>query len=138
MTDVHSKEIRSYNMSRIRSTETKPERLVRQYLFKNGFRFRKNVKNLLGKPDIVLQKYKTIIFVHGCFWHGHDNCIKFKLPKTKTKWWKNKISRNKTRDTLNCKKLKDIGWNIIIIYECELMKIKMEKTFKRLLSKLIK
>ena len=86
MTDVHSQETRSYNMSRIKAKDTKPELLVRKYLFCKGFRYRVNVKDLPGKPDIVLPKYKTVIFIHGCFWHGHEGCKYFVIPKTRTEW----------------------------------------------------
>jgi DNA mismatch endonuclease (patch repair protein) len=94
MADVHSKETRSYNMSRIKGKDTKPEMLVRKFLFANGFRYRLHDKNLPGKPDIVLPKYKTVIFVNGCFWHGHENCKYFVIPKTRTEWWLNKSIRN--------------------------------------------
>lgn len=118
MTDVHSPQIRSYNMSRIRSKNTKPEMLVRSFLHKQGFRFRLHDKKLPGKPDIVLPKYKTIIFIHGCFWHGHKRCKYFVVPKTRTKWWLDKINGNVERDKKNVRKLKKIGWNVIKIWEC--------------------
>jgi len=136
MADVHSPEIRSYNMSRIRSKDTKPEILVRKFLHANGFRFRLNVKTLPGKPDIVLKKYKTVIFVHGCFWHGHKNCRYFVVPKTRTEWWLNKINGNKRNDKVVVAKLKKADWNVIQIWECELRPSGMEKTFNRLLQKL--
>ena len=98
MADVHSKEIRSYNMSQIKGKNTKPEMLVRKFLHTNGFRYRLHVKNLPGKPDIVLPKYKTVVFVHGCFWHGHAHCKYFVVPKTRTDWWLNKINSNITND----------------------------------------
>ena len=98
MADVHSKLIRSYNMSKIKGKDTKPELMVRKYLFSHGFRYRVNVNVLPGKPDIVLPKYKTAIFINGCFWHGHENCKFYVLPKTRTEWWKQKIDRNKQRD----------------------------------------
>lgn len=120
MSDVHSKEIRSYNMSRIRSKNTKPEVLIRKYLHGKGFRFRINVKNLPGKPDIVLSKYKTVIFVNGCFWHGHENCRYFVIPKTRTEWWLEKINRNKENDQKALIALTREGWRIINIWECEL------------------
>jgi len=91
MADVHTKEVRSYNMSQIRSKNTKPELVVRRYLFAKGFRYRLHSKDLPGKPDIVLPKYRTVIFVHGCFWHGHEGCKYFGIPKTNTEWWVNKI-----------------------------------------------
>ncbi|MBC7389095.1 MAG: DNA mismatch endonuclease Vsr [Opitutaceae bacterium] len=122
MADVHSKETRSYNMSRIRSKDTKPELLVRKFLHKNGFRYRLHVKNLPGKPDIVLPKYKTVIFVHGCFWHGHEGCKYFIIPKTKTEWWTNKISLTQEKDLQHFEALKKAGWKVIIVWECELRK----------------
>lgn len=120
MADVHSKEIRSYNMSRIKGKNTKPEMLVRQFLHANGFRYRLHVKDLPGKPDIVLPKYKTVIFIQGCFWHGHDQCRYYVIPKTKTEWWLNKINGNKTKDIMNIELLKNAGWQVIEIWECEL------------------
>ena len=109
-------------MSRIRSKHTKPELLVRKILFSNGFRFRLHRKDLPGKPDIVLNKYKAVIFVHGCFWHGHEGCKYFVVPKTRTKWWMNKINRNKSLDIINAVKLQEMGWKVIQIYECEMKK----------------
>lgn len=136
MTDVHSKETRSYNMSKIKGKNTQPEILVRRFLFKNGFRFRLNVKNLNGKPDIVLPKYKTIIFLNGCFWHGHDNCKYFVVPKTRTEWWLNKIERNKILDGENFKSLKSKGWKVFTIFECELMSERRINTLSKLLDQL--
>jgi len=106
-------------MSKISGTETKPEILVRKFLFANGFRYRKNDKRYPGKPDIVLPKYKAIIFIHGCFWHGH-NCKKGKLPETRKNFWENKISQNKERDKKNNEILKNLGWNVITIWQCQL------------------
>jgi DNA mismatch endonuclease, patch repair protein len=136
MPDVHNAETRSYNMSRIRSKNTKPEMLIRKQLFAKGFRFRLHSKDLPGKPDIVLRKYKTSVFVHGCFWHGHENCKFFVVPQTRTEWWMQKINRNKELDDINSVKLKDLGWQVVHIYECELKKDKIEKTVKRLIDKL--
>lgn len=104
MADVHSKKVRSYNMSQIKGKNTKPEMLVRKYLFSEGFRYRLHDKKLLGKPDIVLPKYKTVIFVNGCFWHGHKNCKYFVIPKTRTEFWVSKIQTNIAND----KKKKDL------------------------------
>lgn len=134
MADVHSKETRSYNMSRIRSKDTKPELLVRKFLHKNGFRYRLHVKYLPGKPDIVLPKYKTIIFIHGCFWHGHEGCKYYVVPKTRTEWWLHKIGSNTTNDTNSEKLLTAAGWNIIKIWECELKKSSIEITLNNLLK----
>ena len=121
MADNHTPEVRSYNMSRIRSKGTKPEEMVRKYLFAPGFRYRKNVKKLPGCPDIVLPKYRTVIFVHGCFWHMH-NCERFKWPSSNTEYWEPKIKRNAERDRLNQEKLRADGWNVIVIWECEIKK----------------
>lgn len=136
MTDVHSKAVRSYNMSRIRSRDTKPELLVRKFLFSKGFRYRLHPKNLPGKPDIVLPKYRTIIFVNGCFWHGHENCKDFVIPKTKTDWWLNKIMGNKRKDLENTRKLIEAGWKTITIFECELKSVKLSESLNKLLDEL--
>lgn len=136
MTDVHDKETRSYNMSRIRSKGTKPEILVRKYLFSKGFRYRLNVKNLPGTPDIVLAKYKTVIFIHGCFWHGHEDCKYFVIPKTRGEWWLQKIAHNKSLDVENLAKLMEKGWNVLAIFECELKKDKREKTLSEITTNL--
>ena len=120
MADVHSPETRSYNMSRIKGKDTKPEMIVRKFLFSKGFRYRLHVKNLPGKPDIVLPKYKTVIFIHGCFWHGHDGCKYFVVPKTRTEWWLNKIIGNISNDNRNNELLKLEGWRVLIIWECDL------------------
>ena len=120
MADVHDKKTRSYNMSRIKGKNTKPEILIRQFLHKNGFRYRLNYAKLPGKPDIVLPKYKTVIFINGCFWHGHENCKYFVVPKTKTEWWLNKINETKQRDLLKIKELESLDWRVKVIWECEL------------------
>lgn len=121
MADNHSKEIRSKNMSHIRSTNSKPEEIVRKYLFSQGFRYRKNVKKLPGCPDIVLPKYHTVIFVNGCFWHKHD-CPRFVWPSSNLDYWNPKILRNVERDQINTEKLRSSGWRVITIWECELKK----------------
>lgn len=136
MADVHSKEIRSYNMSRIKGKNTKPEMLVRRFLHTNGFRYRLHVKVLPGKPDIVLPKYKTVIFVHGCFWHGHQGCKYYVGPKTKTEWWLNKINGNIANDTKAIKALKKIDWKIINLWECDLKPSTIKNTLSELLKKL--
>jgi DNA mismatch endonuclease (patch repair protein) len=125
--DNHSKEVRSYNMSHIRSKDNKPEELVRKYLFCKGFRYRKNVKMLPGCPDIVLPKYKTVIFVNGCFWHMHDGCPKFVWPKSNEEYWTKKLLRNKKRDEENRLNLEELGWKVIIVWECELKKAVREE-----------
>ncbi|MCA6010802.1 very short patch repair endonuclease [Bacteroides thetaiotaomicron] len=119
MADKFSKEKRSDIMSKITGKETKPEILVRRFLFAAGFRFRKNVVNLLGKPDIVLSKYNTIIFVHGCFWHGHT-CKRGKLPESNHEFWKQKIEKNIERDKQIIAQLEKDGWTVIIIWQCEI------------------
>ena len=112
MADVHTPEVRSYNMSMIRGKNTKPEIIVRKFLHSQGFRFRLHKRDLPGKPDIVLLKHKTVIFIHGCFWHGHKNCKYFVVPKTRTKWWLNKIEGNRLTDKRNNVKLRKAGWRI--------------------------
>jgi len=130
--DNHSKEVRSYNMSRIRSKNTKPEELVRKSLFAEGFRYRKNDKRMPGCPDIVLRKYKTVVFVNGCFWHGHEGCRYFVWPKSNTEYWQSKIKRNIERDKLTYTSLQEKGWNVIVIWECELKKDNREDTLIKL------
>ena len=133
LTDNHSPDVRRYNMSRIRSKNTAPEELVRKYLFSKGFRYRKNDRKLPGKPDIVLPKYKTVIFVNGCFWHLH-NCEKFKWPKSNQEYWVPKLENNARRDHDNYNILRELGWNVIIVWECELSKKKREETLNRVLN----
>jgi DNA mismatch endonuclease (patch repair protein) len=128
MADVHNKKTRSYNMSQIKATNTKPEMLVRKFLHANGFRYSLHKKTLPGKPDIVLARYKTLIFVHGCFWHGHSNCKYYKVPKTRTQWWLNKTNTNKANDAKAVKALKKEGWKVITVWECKLKPGKIEKT----------
>ena len=135
MADNHTKEIRSYNMSQIRAVNSKPEILVRKYLFSQGFRYRINDKRYPGKPDIVLPKYKTVIFVNGCFWHKH-NCGRFVWPKSNTDYWSNKIARNVDRDAENYEKLRKMGWNIIVLWECQLKKNNIIDTLGNLTSTL--
>lgn len=130
--DVHSKEVRSYNMSQIRGTKTKPEDLVAKYLFSQGFRYRRNAKSLPGSPDIVLKKYRTVIFVNGCFWHAHEGCKRFVLPDTNREFWQAKLLRNRERDSENYKLLTNLGWKIFIIWECDLKKDKMAATLSKL------
>jgi len=118
--DIWNKEKRSEVMSKIRSKNTKSEMALRKALFARGFRYRVNDKKLPGKPDIVLPKYKTVIFLHGCFWHRHEGCKYAYTPKTNTKFWVDKITSNKERDKINLKKLIALGWNVITIWECEI------------------
>lgn len=136
MTDIFPKNKRSEIMAKISGKESKPEIIVRKYLFTNGYRYRKNDKRFPGKPDIVLPKYKTVIFIHGCFWHGHD-CKASKLPETRMDFWKEKIKGNKERDIKNKEKLQLLGWKVIIIWQCSLInKDKRQETFSELINKL--
>ena len=132
MPDIFSKSKRSDIMSKISGKETKPEILVRKYLFSQGFRYRKNVKDLHGKPDIVLPKYKAVVFVNGCFWHGHENCKKSALPTTNTEFWKEKISSNIIRDKKTYAELSDMGYKVLVIWQCELNAKKREITLSEL------
>jgi DNA mismatch endonuclease, patch repair protein len=132
MTDNHSKEIRSFNMSKIRSINTKPELTVRKFLFSKGYRYRLNVKELPGKPDLVFPKYKTVVFVQGCFWHGHDGCRFFVKPKSNQSYWLPKIEKNISRDKENSLKLENLGWRVLEVWECELKKGKIKETLEKL------
>ncbi|MCS6824899.1 MAG: DNA mismatch endonuclease Vsr [Cytophagaceae bacterium] len=136
MTDVHDKITRRYNMSQIKGKDTKPEILVRKYIFSKGFRYRLHDKRLPGKPDIVLPKLKVVLFIHGCFWHGHHNCKYFVLPKTRTEWWLKKIERNKQLDSENLLKLKSAGWKVFTIFECKLKPGSRAKTLEKLVKRL--
>jgi DNA mismatch endonuclease, patch repair protein len=138
MADVHEPHIRSYNMSRIRSKDTKPEIHVRKFLHKQGFRFRLHQRNLPGRPDIVLARYKTAIFIHGCFWHGHDGCKYFILPKTNAEFWAHKIGGNKERDRLAVARLKKEGWQVIEIWECDIRSYNRDKLLSKLTMKIKK
>lgn len=120
MTDIFSKDKRRKIMSKIRAKNTKPELIVRKYLFSKGYRYRLNVKSLPGSPDIVLKKIRTVIFINGCFWHGHTPCNLYKVPKTNTEWWKEKIERNKARGYKKSMELRQMGWHVITIWECQL------------------
>ncbi|CAN5332677.1 DNA mismatch endonuclease Vsr [soil metagenome] len=137
MADVHSKAVRSYNMSRIKGRDTIPELTVRKFLHSKGLRFRVHVNHPPGKPDIVLPKYKTLIFVHGCFWHAHKNCRFATIPKTRTEWWQEKIQKNFDNDRKVYKELKNLGWKIITIWGCELKNQKVEATLSKLLKKFL-
>ncbi len=128
--DKMTPEQRHRCMSSIRSKDTKPEMLVRRYLFSRGFRFRINVKRLPGPPDIVLRKYRTVIFVNGCFWHGHEGCRYFVLPKSNVDFWKDKIERNQKRDLKKRIELRDMGWHVIQVWECQLKPKEREMTLK--------
>lgn len=135
MADNHTKEQRSYNMSRIRSKNNAPEEKVRKYLFSKGFRYRKNVKALPGCPDIVLPKYKTVIFVNGCFWHKHS-CKRFVWPSSNRDYWEPKILGNFERDQNNVKLLQEAGWKVLVVWECELKKAVAEERLERLIAEI--
>lgn len=132
MSDHLTIEQRHKNMAAVKSKDTKPEMVVRKYLWSRGFRYRVNNPRLPGHPDIVLRKYRTCIFVNGCFWHGHEGCKYFRMPKTNTEFWERKISRNKERDREEQKKLARMGWHCITVWECELKGERREKTLESL------
>lgn len=138
MPDNHSKEVRSYNMSRIRSKDTKPEEIVRKYLFSRGMRFRKNDKRYSGHPDIVLPKYKTVIFINGCFWHCHEGCRYYVVPKSNPEYWIPKLERNRERDIANIEKLQQEDWRVITVWECELKKPVRQESLEKLYNNLIR
>jgi len=135
--DCHTSEQRHYNMSQIHGKDTKPEVLVRKYLFSKGLRYRKNDKRLPGHPDIVLPKYKTVVFVNGCFWHGHEGCKGYTIPKSNVEFWKNKIESNAKRDRKNWESLQKSGWKTIIVWECELKKDIVQYTLEKLYLNII-
>lgn len=118
-TDVHTPEVRSYNMSRIRGRDTRPEMVIRRGLHARGYRFRLHVKDLPGRPDLVFPKSRAVMFVNGCFWHGH-NCRSFRMPATRADFWASKIATNKSRDAKACAALADAGWRVLTIWECAL------------------
>ena len=132
MTDHITPEHRSWNMSRIKGKDTEIEIKVRSWLFSKGFRFRKNDKRYPGKPDIVLPKYRTVVFINGCFWHRHVGCKYATMPKTRTEYWKEKFERNVENDRLHRSQLEQMGWNVITVWECELKADKLSKTLDRI------
>lgn len=136
MTDRITPEHRSWNMSRIKGKDTKIEVKVRSWLFSKGFRFRKNDRRYPGTPDIVLPKYKTVIFINGCFWHRHEGCRYATTPKTRTEFWQEKFDRNVANDRKHKEELEAMGWNVIVIWECELNKDRFEDTMIELYGKL--
>ncbi len=135
--DVHDKKTRSYNMSQIKGKNTKPEELVRKYLFSQGFRYRKNDKRLPGSPDVVLPKYKTVIFINGCFWHGHEGCKYFVWPKSNEEFWKNKKQTNISRDKKKIAALESLGWKVVVVWECELKKQMQNESLERIKENII-
>lgn len=136
MPDRMTPEQRHDCMASIHSEDTRPEQAVRRELWHRGYRFRKCVRTLPGTPDIVLPKYRTCIFVNGCFWHGHKGCSKFVMPKTRTEFWVNKIAGNQERDLVNIQRLESIGWSSITVWECELDKSSIENTMEKIESML--
>lgn len=131
MVDRISKERRSWNMSRVKGANTAPEKMLRSLLHRAGFRFRIHAPNLPGRPDIVLPKYRTVIFVHGCFWHRHSGCLRSTMPKTRTEFWTAKFDRTIERDRRNQADLAKLSWNVIVVWECELRNCR-----KKILTKL--
>lgn len=134
--DNHSIEVRSKNMSHIRSTNSKPEEKVRKYLFQRGLRYRKNVRRLPGCPDIVLSKYRTVVFINGCFWHHHD-CGRFVWPSSNEEYWHNKIDHNVERDAENTLLLKQHGWQVLVMWECQLKKAVADSNLNSLYERII-
>ncbi len=121
-------------MSRIKGKDTKPEMLVRKFLFSKGLRYKLHDKTLPGKPDIVFPKYKTVLFIHGCFWHGHEGCKYYVVPKTKTEWWLTKINGNIRKDADSIARLQQLGWKVIVVWECELKPGKLDDTLQNLMK----
>ena len=138
MADIMTKNERSIRMSRIRSNSTKPEMKLRHALWRLGFRYRTNDKKLPGKPDIVLPKYRSVVLVHGCFWHGHSGCPTCHIPETNTEFWAAKIIRNQERDQEVWRKLEAKGWSVIIVWECQLKKAKLEETIDRVAGEIVR
>ena len=136
MTDTLNEQQRHYNMSRIRSKDTKPEEIVRKYLFSKGLRFRKNDRRYPGHPDVVLPKYKTVVFVNGCFWHRHEGCRYASTPATNREFWNQKFERNVERDAREQKELRELGWRVSVVGECELKKAVREETLERLYNEI--
>lgn len=138
MADIKTTEQRSRNMAAIKGKDTKPEMIVRKYLFSRGLRFRIQVRKLPGTPDIVLPKYKTAIFVNGCFWHGHEECRYFRLPKSNIEFWTEKIEHNVARDVRNEAALKSLGWRVFRVWECEIKTASQRDEFlKRLYDRIV-
>lgn len=130
MPDILTPQQRHYCMSRVRDKATKPELIVRHWLWSHGYRYRLNVKSVPGKPDIVLRKYRTAIFVNGCFWHGHEGCSKYTIPKSNTNFWIAKVQYNKDRDQKEYGNLRKAGWQVIVVWECQLKKANIEGTMR--------
>lgn len=137
MADIHDKKTRSFNMSQVKSKNTRPELVVRSFLHQNGFRYKLHDKTKPGCPDIVLPKFNTAIFVNGCFWHGHEKCRSAKLPKTNIEWWRNKINRNISNDATKIKSLTQLGWRVITVWGCTLKPTCSPITLNRLKETLL-
>ncbi len=135
--DNRTKEQRSKCMKNIRSKNTTPELIVRKFLYNKGYRYRLHDKKLPGKPDIVLRKFNTVIFINGCFWHGHKNCSEAKKPKSNSEFWKTKIVSNQQRDMKNIESLSKLGWRVLTIWECQLQKDLMESTLSDIVNKVV-
>lgn len=135
MSDTVDPAKRSWIMSRIRGKDTKIEVALRHYLFRAGFRYRKNDRRYPGTPDVVLPRFRTVIFVNGCFWHGHEGCKKYRIPKTRTDYWTQKIERNRRNDKANISKLEALGWSVIVVWECE-VESDFEKTMVSVVERL--
>ena len=138
MPDNHTPAQRHNNMASIHSASTKPEMMLRHALWYQGFRYRINDKSLPGRPDIVLPKYRTVIFVHGCFWHGHKDCKYYTIPKTNTEFWMAKVARNQERDQEVWRKLEAKGWSVIIVWECQLKKANLDETLDRVAAEIVR
>ena len=134
--DKLSPEQRSALMAKVRGQDTKPEEVVRKELFQRGIRYRKNVKTLPGKPDLVLPKYRAVVFVHGCFWHQHPDCPEAVRPQSRQEYWEAKLNRNMERDALNTEKLQELGWRVLVVWECELRPSRRGQTIERLVENL--
>ena len=138
MSDVLTPSQRHRNMAAIHSASTKPELYLRRALWHHGFRYRVNDKRLPGRPDIVLPKYRSVVFVHGCFWHGHKGCPTSHIPETNTEFWTAKIARNQERDQEVWRKLEAKGWSVIIVWECQLKKADLEETIDRVTGEIVR
>ena len=137
MLDTVTKEQRHFIMSQIRGKNTSPEVIVRKYLFSRGLRYRLHDKKLPGRPDLILKKYRTVVFINGCFWHQHSNCKHSHIPETNREYWLNKLSGNKKRDEENLRKYRDLGWNVIVVWECELRPALRSMTLQRIYYEII-
>lgn len=137
MADIKTPEQRSLNMAAIRGKNTKPEMIVRKYLFSRGMRFRIQVRKLPGTPDIVLPRYRTVIFVDGCFWHGHEGCRYYRLPKSNVEFWREKIERNIARDARDECELKALGWNVVRVWECDIRRVAEREVYLQCLYDII-